>query len=177
MTEQLIALIEVADELETHKSVVFKIAARLGIETVKQRDPERRNQIVSFVSTEDARRIRSEYSPAARSEEATLGNGDLGWFYIIQLEPELDPGRFKAGFTVDPVGRLRKHRCTSPFATLHAKYPSHRRWEFTAIDCVTRDAEQLGTEVFRVDDLTSVHELARSFFDVMPQLTVDEEDG
>jgi hypothetical protein len=37
-------------------------------------------------------------------------------FYLLQLEPEHDQGRSKVGFTTELEGRLRKHRCSAPFA-------------------------------------------------------------
>lgn len=102
---------------------------------------------------------------------------DLGCFYIIQLEPDLDPGRFKVGFTTELDGRLRKHRCSAPFSVVIRSWPCRRRWEPTALDAVADGAERLHTEVFRVPDIGIVLAQAQRFFSVMPDLgqTLDVE--
>jgi hypothetical protein len=91
-----------------------------------------------------------------------------GVFYLIQLEPDHDPGRFKVGFAANISERLRAHRCSAPFAIVAKKWPCKRLWESTAIDCVTADCEQLHTEVFRYNDLDSVIAKCNQFFAIMP---------
>jgi len=87
---------------------------------------------------------------------------------VVQLEPTHDRGRFKVGFTTDIDGRLRHHRCSAPFAQCVRTWPCRRTWERAAIDCVTIGAEQLHTEVFRVDSIHVVIERTDEFFGVMP---------
>jgi hypothetical protein len=48
-TTKTIALGELADELGIYKQTVFKIANRLGIQTVKRREPTRGNQLIALV--------------------------------------------------------------------------------------------------------------------------------
>ena len=114
-----IAVAELADELGTYKQTIFKIAKRLDIQPVKRREPTRGNQLIALVSEADATAIRDAFAQGRRigiqstSDMAEFAP-DEGWFYLIQLEPEHDPGRFKVGFTTDLDGRLRHHRCSAP---------------------------------------------------------------
>jgi hypothetical protein len=172
---KIIALAELADELGIYKQTVFKIAKRLGIQPVKRRDPTRGNQLIALVSEIDAAAIRDAFAQGRRS--GAQDNSDVlelapdeGWFYLIQLEPQHDPGRFKVGFTTDLDGRLRHHRCSAPFAAYLKTWPCKRLWERAAIDCLSAGAEQLHTEVFRATSLDQVREKGDDFFAVMPPI-------
>src|SRR5438552_12102551 len=99
-----IAVAELADELGTYKQTIFKIAKRLNLQAMKRREPTRGNQLIALVSEADAAAIRDAFAQGRRSGiQGTSDIGefapDEGWFYLIQLEPEHDPGRFKVGFT------------------------------------------------------------------------------
>ena len=167
---------ELADELGTYKQTIFKIAKRLDIQPVKRREPTRGNQLIALVLEADATAIREVFAQGRRStgqstSDITEFTPDEGWFYLIQLEPEHDPGRFKVGFTTDLDGRLRHHRCSAPFAIYKKTWPCRRTWERTAIDCISTGIEQLHTEVFKgpMDEVVS---RADSFFSVMPAVRV-----
>src|SRR5262245_14332535 len=122
-----IAIVDLADELQVRKQRIFKLLPRLGIRTMQRREPDRGNQNVATVSLEEASAIRQEIAKSAEVVEgsvvqtsggatSTIFSDDAGFFYLIQLEPDHDPGRFKVGFTTDLDGRLQKHRCSAPFA-------------------------------------------------------------
>jgi hypothetical protein len=172
-----IAVAELADELGTYKQTIFKIAKRLAIQPMKRREPTRGNQLIALVTEADAAAIRAAFAEGRRS--GVQGNSDIlefapdeGWFYLIQLEPEHDPGRFKVGFTTDLEGRLRHHRCSAPFAVYKKTWPCRRTWERAAIDCMTIGHEQLHTEVFRGASLDEVATRGDQFFMVMPPVRV-----
>ena len=107
---------------------------------------------------------------------AVFYSDDVGFFYVIQLEPAHDPGRFKVGFTMDLEGRLQKHRCSVPFATYLNTWPCKRVWERAAIDCVTEACERLHTEVYRTNSLEQLRIRAEEFFSLMPKLHDDVAD-
>lgn len=176
-----IAIVDLADDLQVRKQRIFKILPRLGIRPSQRRDPSRGNQSVSMVSQSEAATIRAEIEkvPATCGDGsrfsgmAAFASDDVGYFYLIQLEPEHDSGRFKVGFTMDLDGRLQKHRCSAPFATYVRSWPCKRVWERAVIDCATKGCEQLHTEVFRAASLAEVTENADGFFSMMPTLTED----
>jgi hypothetical protein len=175
-----IAIVDLADEMQVRKQWIFKIAKRLGIQTSQRREAERGNQFVATVACEDAVAIRREIEASIRrgpdsatsTDEAIDLATEVGVFYLIQLEPEHDPGRVKVGFTADLDGRLRKHRCSAPFAICAKSWPCRRTWERAAIDSVTVGLEQLHTEVFRAASVPEISRRGDAFFNVMPRLAV-----
>ena len=176
MDDDRIAIVDLADELQVRKQRIFKLLKRLGINPTQRRDSERRGQNVAVVSATEASEIRKELSrlSAVGSPDGPLFLDDVGFFYLIRLEPNHDPGRFKVGFTTEPDGRLQKHRCSAPFAEYFKTWPCRRVWERAAIDCATDGCEQLHTEVFRAGSLDDVARRADTFFSVMPNLTAED---
>jgi len=183
--EERIAIVDVADDLQVRKQRIFKILPRLGIQPTQRREASRGNQNVATVSQAEAAAIRSEIERSSESSSgsnarsgilAALSADDVGFFYLIQLEPEHDSGRFKVGFTMDRDGRLQKHRCSSPFARYVAWWPSRRVWERAAIDCVTTGCDQLHKEVFRAGSMEQVSARAQAFFTMMPSLETEVAD-
>lgn len=175
-SEEGIAVVELADELQIRKQTVFKAMKRLGIQAVKRREYDRRGQMISVIRKVDADAIRDDLrrtTSGVRDGSSSAGDTryfseDSGVFYVVQLEPAHDPGRVKVGFTTDIDGRLRHHRCSAPFAQCVKTWPCRRTWERAAIDCITTGAEQLHTEVFRVGSVQVVIDRADKFFGVMP---------
>jgi len=175
-----VAIVDLADELQIRKQSIFKVLKRLGIRSTQRREESRKNQNIATVSAKDAVAIRSELlKRRERSDNEVVvpsSNGgvgysdDVGVFYVVQLEPVHDPGRFKAGFTVEIEGRLQKHRCSAPYAQCLKTWPCRRTWERAAMDCITDKCEQLHTEVFRSPTLELVVRRAEGFFEVMPKL-------
>ncbi len=180
-----VAIVVLADDLQVRKQRIFKILPRLGIRPTQRPELSRGNQNVATVSQSEAIAIRAEIqkSAATPSENSSLSGSpaafysdDVGFFYLIQLEPDHDPGRFKLGFTMDLDGRLQKHRCSAPFANYVGTWPCKRVWERAAIDCVTNGCEQLHTEVFRATSLEQIAAQAKSFFSMMPNLKYSGDD-
>jgi hypothetical protein len=176
--DDAVAVIDLADELQVRKQRLFKIITKLSIRTAQRRDPDRGNQNIATVSLAEANAIRDELAKSARASGygGALPPDDAGFFYLIQLEPTHDAGRFKVGFTTDLDGRLQKHRCSAPFARYHKNWPCQRVWERAAIDCATDRCEQLHTEVFRAPILDTVAARADSFFALMPRVQFERDD-
>ncbi len=176
--EDLTSIIDLAERLGIRKQSIFKILDRLEIQPQKHRDVSKKNQFTSFVTSVEAEKISRECEKIAlrsgpvegelETDETDLGSTTVGVFYLIQLEPDHDPGRFKVGFTSDLDGRLQKHRCSAPFAIVAKTWPCRRTWERAAIDCATVEAEQLHTEVFRLEAIAMAIARADGFFNVMP---------
>ena len=176
MTQDRISIIDAAQAIGYGKTAVFKLVSRLGIETFKERNANHNGQAIAYISLDDFQQIQRHVatrqvflSEESQSDTEQFGI-EYGVFYLIQLEPEHDPGRFKVGFAVLIGERLRSHRCAAPFAQVVQTWPCRRLWERTAIDCVTVDCVQLHTEVFRTNDLPSVVARCDAFFAMMPSL-------
>lgn len=175
MTDDLISVIEAGRQLERRKSTIFKVMKRLGIEAHKRRASGSGNQVASYLTQEDFLRVKEELmasGPDSDEDESDNGDGfisaEIGVFYLIQLEPEHDPLRFKVGFAANLNERLRALRCSAPFAKVLHSWPCRRLWEKTAIDCVTFGCERLHTEVFRCPSLEAVKAKCEQFFGMMP---------
>ena len=174
MDKKTISVIEAAKELQVSKQQLFKVIKRLGIDTIKQRSSNHRNQLIAFIDDSHLDFIRNHLSSTSSKGD---GNNDKaewdverGVFYLIQLEPECDPGRFKVGFASNLDERLRTHRCSAPFSVVVDTWPCHKLWEKTAIDSVTQNCEKLHTEVFRTNDLENVKVRCDKFFSLMPSV-------
>jgi hypothetical protein len=178
VNDEMISVIEAGEQLGRRKSTIFKVMRRLGIHPQKRRDSTRGNQVVAYLTQADLVRVKDSLiaAVAARSEEGESDNDDtfisaeIGVFYLIQLEPEHDPLRFKVGFAANINERLRALRCSAPFATVVRSWPCRRLWEKTAIDSVTFGCDRLHTEVFRCSLLDAVVTKCEQFFGIMPPL-------
>lgn len=178
MTESAISVIDLAAQYGMRKQTVFKVLARLGIKTVQRpgNSKTNRGQKIAYISGGDAQRFVEEIqSTAAVNRSAADKDGpdtaiaERGVFYLLQLEPAHDPGRFKVGFAASLPERLRSLKCSAPFTTVLATWPCKNLWERTAIDCVTQGCERLHTEVFRTESIEGVRQRCERFFELMPK--------
>lgn len=177
MPDELIAIIDLAGQLGRRKQTVFKILRRLRIEPQKLRSSNHRGQLLAYITTDESRLVAAELhiedntqvNEAAGSLMPALLS-DQGVFYLLELESEHDPGRFKVGFATSISERLRTLRCSAPFAKIVKTWPCKLLWEKTAIDCVTQGCEQLHTEVFRAETIDLVIHRCEQFFKMMPSL-------
>ncbi|WP_171820388.1 hypothetical protein [Candidatus Competibacter denitrificans] len=178
MSENLISIIDVAAQTGKRKATIFKILKRLNIEPIKRRSSANRGQVISYITNEELRQVLEQIKLKEDFDidvvESNLGPEALlfeqGVFYLLILEPNHDPGRFKVGFAINLSERLRALRCSAPFAEVVNAWPCKRLWEKTAIECVTVGCDKLHTEVFRTQSMESVVEKCRKFFELMPIL-------
>jgi len=177
MIKEPISVIEAAKRLGQQKQTLFKIIKKLKIATIKQRHSEHRGQAISYITPEDLGKLTEYFSnnkkylnESTANQSNTIDITDTGVFYLIQLEPTHDPGRFKVGFASIMNERLQKHRCAAPFSTVIGTWPCRRLWEQTAIDCVAADCEKIHTEVFKTNDIKSVKNKCEQFFSLMPKV-------
>ena len=179
MDSELTSIIDLASELGRRKQTVFKVIKRLKIETQRLSTSSSRGQLVAHVAVDDGKRIREELTSQVTGPDEgaetdnNIGDGyvlpQTGVFYLLQLEPKQDPGRFKVGFATDLVERLRHHRCSAPFAAVVKSWACRSLWERTAIDCVTDGCERLHTEVFRTMSINTVVAKCDRVFELMPR--------
>ena len=172
MPRETISLNEIARiHGRPYKAHVHRIAKRLRIHIEQLKAEGTRGQRASHISVQDyeAHRQHFDVAPAdsvsSRSQE--LPNAV---FYVILLEPECDPGRFKVGFSTDVAERLRSHQTSAPFSELVETWPCKALWEKTPIDCIADGCERLAPEVFRAQDVQDVICRADQFFELMSAL-------
>ncbi|MEO8595542.1 MAG: hypothetical protein ABI759_19640 [Candidatus Solibacter sp.] len=178
LTEEPISVTDLASQLGKRKQTVFKVLKRLGIQPRMLRNSGRRGQLVSYVTAQESRLVAVELRSGRRvsrlGDDVAVSPEALpdehGVFYLLLLEPEHDPGRFKVGFAVSLPERLRTLRCSAPFTKVVRTWPCKMLWEKTAIDCVTEGCKQLHTEVFRTESIEPVVRRCEEFFKLMPNL-------
>jgi len=181
MTENTISVIDLASQHGMRKQTIFKILKRLGIETRKRLGDSNTNrgQAIAYITNEEARRLADEIQSGRASKGSTHEDyastseailAEQGVFYLLQLEPDHDPERFKVGFATSLPERLRSLRCSAPFTKVLATWPCKRLWEKTAIECVTEGCQRLHTEVFRTQSINAVRAKCERFFELMPKL-------
>ncbi len=175
MTDEPISVVDLANQLEKRRQTIFKILARLNIQTIKQRGANNRGQLIAYISPQEAQLVVAELRARSESENTAnrmagmaVSDTELGVFYLLALEPLYDPGRFKVGFAISLSERLQKHRCSAPLLKVVGYWPCKRLWEKTAIDAVTYGCERMYTEVFRTDSIATVVERCERFFGLMP---------
>lgn len=170
MSIETISVIDVAKALGKRKAYIFKILTRLGIETVKEKNSAAKGQKIAYMTTEDYGRVREYLCGVGSDFGVTPSQPDVGGvFYVIQLEPEHDPGRFKVGFATNIEERLRSHRTAAPFSKVLKTWPCKLLWEKTAIECVSQECVRLHTEVFLTESIRDVLARCEQFFELMPR--------
>lgn len=164
-----IILNDLADELGVDRSNFRKYLAQKNITPLKVRDPKS-NQAVSALTLEDAELVRQERERQGfgKREVSPIENGD-GYFYVIQLIPELAPNRVKLGFAADVTTRLQSHRTAAPTAQIIKAWHCKRSWEVAAMASLTRiESALIANEVYECDDLPSLISRGDAFFSLMP---------
>lgn len=181
MPEKRISVNDFAQKNGLLKPTVFKVLKRLGIKTEKERGGrESRGQMISYITENEANQVLEALAASKwdnsqnRNNETEAALYDVGVFYLLQLEPEHDPNRFKVGFASNLNERMRHHRCSAPFVEVVETWPCRRLWEKTAIECVTNGCKQLHTEVFRTESIDHVKTKCKLFFDLMPKLNGEQ---
>ncbi len=170
MKEGYIAVSEVADALGKGKQSIFKIIKRLGIEKQLEKSDSARGQKIAHISEGDFGLVKEHVqSSGTASPTALIDSASGGVFYLIQLEPEHDPTRFKLGFSSDMNARLRVHRTVAPYSKVIKTWPCKPLWERTAIESIARGCERVNTEVFR-GEIEVILEHGEQFFALMPPL-------
>lgn len=179
MSDDLISVIDLANQYGKRKQSIFKILKRLGIEATKRQGDNNRGQIIAYITNDEARLVVGDLTTGKSSTKLENGSegsvpesilGEQGVFYLLVLEPNHDHGRFKVGFATSLPERLRQLRCSAPLITVVRTWSCKRLWEKTAIECVAEGCERLHTEVFRTTSLESVIAKCERFFELMPTL-------
>jgi hypothetical protein len=168
MSDQYVLLSTLAQELGLDKSSMRKYIIKHGFGFAQLRTAESRGQLVLALTLQDAEAIRELRQHQGFTLTQAAENGH-GWFYIVQVVPDLDPLRVKLGFATDPVRRLEAHRTVSPTAQILKTWRCRLSWETVAIQSISRvDCQPIGGEVFTCTDLDALVQRADAFFALMP---------
>ena len=176
MATTQITLKDLAIEFGIDRSHCRKFVLSLGIEMFDVRLPGQRGTPLKALSAADADVARAERNRRGFQVAASRSNPDTaasavvepqGSFYIIALDPEARPGRLKFGYAQNVQGRLAEHRCAAPGAVLLGDWPAQRSWEPCIMAALSLGAEQVGAEVFDVQDVAVVLDKAKRFMGML----------
>ena len=160
-----ISLKALAAELGMDRSHARRYVLNLGIIPAKRRTVDSGGQLTLTVSAPEAELIRRTRSEQGFSGAQGAVENETGFFYVIQLIPELDPKRIKLGFADNVSNRLSQHRTSAPTAKLLRSWPCRRSWERTAIDAIAAVGGALIlNEVFQFQDIEAAIARADQFF-------------
>jgi len=174
MSQNLVLLSDLANELNLDRSNLRRYVLKNGFKPLKTRTLTTRGQLALAFTQEDAEAIRKlrqsqGYVTKCKAMGEPISDNGNGWFYIVQLIPELDERRVKLGFAGNVAIRLSAHQTAAPTAQILKAWPCHRVWEYAAIASVTReDCQPLSNEVFIANDLGALVERGDEFFSIMP---------
>ncbi len=161
---------QLAEELNHDRSSLRKYLIKNGFQLHRVRTPASRGQETLALTAEDAELVRATLQ--SEGYVASSSASPHGYFYAIQVVPELAPNRVKLGWASDVQARLAAHRTAAPTAALLKSWPCRQRWEFTAIDSATRTGcKALLNEVFECDSLDALVGRVDAFFAIMPEVT------
>jgi len=167
--DKYISLKELSKRLNIDRSHAGKYLKKLGVKTQRRRTPDSRNQLCLTVTEKQADKIIE-----ARRNEGFLNsnksvNTESGFFYVIQLVPELDPNRLKLGFAIDIHERLSQHRTAAPTSIIVKSWPCKRSGETTVMDClVSVRCRLIMNEVFECDDVDALLKKGDKLFSILP---------
>ncbi|MDO9046239.1 MAG: hypothetical protein Q7U66_00710 [Methylobacter sp.] len=172
MNNETISVIDVAKNFGKRSQSIFKIIGKLGIETVKEKSNGlSRGQAIAYIINDDYARVKEYLAGTINNSEVSVTQLDIGGvFYLIQLEPEHDPGRYKLGFATNIEERLRTHKTAAPFSKVLKTWPCKLLWEKTAIESASQNCVRLHTEVFRSESIDEVQSRCEQFFKLMPKI-------
>ena len=176
---EFLTLDEVADliglEVTAIRRALQKNKINSDIDIVKGKVPGRSKKALC-VSDKDAKIIISYFQE--KNYETTLtsnadrGNlysvNNYGFFYIIQLIPEVLPDRIKIGYTDNIENRLKEHQTSAPTAKLIKSWRCKRAWDQAAMDSITRsDCKLVLNEVYE-GNIEKFIARGDEFFNSMP---------
>ena len=109
-----VSLKSLAAELNMDRSHARRYELNLGITPAKRRTADSGGQLTLTVSAPEAERVRCTRTERGFTGAQTAVENEAGFFYLIQLIPELDPKRIKLGFADNVSNRLSQHRTSAP---------------------------------------------------------------
>ena len=166
-----VTLRKLAEDLGMDRSHLRKYVLRLGIEPLRVRTHESRNQ-ETLALTLGAERVRIERANAGFGSQRSVvaESGNLGVFYVVILDPEVRANRVKFGFTNNLDSRMSTYRTINPDSTVAGYWGCNRNWEAAAIAALANveACNLVAGEVYDCGDVEEVVRRGDKFFSMMP---------
>jgi hypothetical protein len=168
-SDDFVSIKEISQQLGMDRSNTRKYVLKLGYEFHRRRTADSANQLTLCLTRDEASEVLSRRSEQGFISPTVVIASEVGVFYVIQLVPDLDPGRVKLGFAESLEQRLAQHRTAAPTARVLKAWPCKRSWELTVIDALTTiNCKLILNEVFECDDLNALVERGNQLFSLLP---------
>ena len=166
---------EIADRLGIDITTVRRAVKRLStshnIKALYQKIPNSKMRQYCL-SIDDANIFFSWFEGRSQTESEEPNNlasfQRYGYFYIIQLIPELMPQRVKIGYTDSLEVRLSSHQTSAPTAKYVKTWECKRSWDQAAMDSITRQGCELIINEVYEGNIDGFIARGDAFFAVMP---------
>lgn len=163
---------------DTIRRTLVKFGDELGITVQKMKLSGSKGALTQCVSAEDANTLVAFFENKPKSDQIGGSENELtyrrfGYFYIIQVVPELMPNRLKIGFTDNLDQRLREHQTSAPTARLVKYWECKRSWDQSVMDSITRENCALVMNEVYEGDVELFVGRADAFFAMMPSSLVE----
>lgn len=166
--KDFVSIKQLADELRMDRSHARRFVIKEGFTFQKMRTEDSRNQLTLCLSREEAEKIKTHRKELGFGLNSPIENQSPGYFYVIQLIPDLSPSRLKLGHAENVHHRLASHRCSAPTASILKNWPCKKSWEQAAIDCAKQETHiKLGFESFDFKHPKRVIDKLDAFFSSM----------
>jgi hypothetical protein len=167
---EMLGIAEIAKRLNVEVTTVRRLIARES--DALKLEVQRGKGDKLLLTREDAEKLIASYEarrgPISSSEENSPAFDRYGYFYIIQLIPEILPNRVKIGFADNVEKRLNEHRTAAPTAQLLKAWPCKRSWDYAAMDSITREGCKLVLNEVYEGDIAALIARGEAFFSLMP---------
>jgi hypothetical protein len=168
-SDDYVSIKDLANRSGMDRSHARRYVLKLGYSFHKRRTPGSGSQLTLWVTSAEADEIASQRADKGFTASTVVAISDVGFFYVIQLVPDLDSRRLKLGFADSLEQRLSQHRTAAPTVRVLRAWPCKRSWELTAIDAITREGCRLIlNEVFECDELEILVKRGDTFFSMLP---------
>lgn len=162
---EFVLLPHLAAELGLDRAQTRERLRQCGVRAHKVRVGGPCGAVVLSLTIEEAERVRHAGPGGAAAD---------GWFYVIQLVPDLDPVRIRLGFTESLTDRLRYLRAGAPTATVRKSWPCRPAWVAVVQDCLLQDCRPFLNDSLQCDDLGRLVERGDQLFHLLPPVPAAE---
>ena len=174
--KEYISVKHLAEKLGMDRSHARRYVLKLGMKPQKRRTADSGGQLTLTVTKQEAEAILKHRKEQGFTSENKPVESEAGFFYVIQLVPELDPKRIKLGLAIDLKNRLIQHRTAAPTSIVLKSWPCKRSWETTVMDCLSSiTCRHILNEVFECDTLNDLIAKGDELFRILPKPNVRTE--
>ena len=160
---------QLSKEFGLDRSNTRKYIISQGFSFVKVRSPVNR-QLMIALTQEDAEVVRGMRRDQGYGVSIKAIQTEKGFFYVIQLIPDILEKRVKLGFATNVQTRLNVHRTSAPTAILLGSWSCKSTWERTVIDSITRvGCVNVASEVYDCEDIQALLQRCENIFALLPK--------